>query len=342
MLAKLLSVLIICSLTVLGTAQSAVTLEELKRLLESAAKREILQSDIASEVSTRGIAFQLNSSVIAELRRAGARNVLIEALERAAAGRHSGPVLEERATDSEEKDLIDRLPFLEQARYHVLSNVEEIPNFIVRQTVRRYSRDSSGRWTQRDVLELDVTYEVGKGESYKTISVNGRPSSTHLESIDGATSTGEFATVLVAVFAPRSQTAFKKGPEEIIGGRPAVIYDFKVRREYSANNITETRSGRSVVAGYSGSLWIDKETKRVLRLEQAVDDVPEGFPINVAELAVDYGWVEINSQKYLLPKKSEVILGSDRDRYYSRNTIEFTNYRKFDTDIKIDAAGEDD
>ncbi len=339
MLARLLPVLIICSLTVLGMAQSAVTLEELKRLLESAARREILQSDIASEVSTRGIAFQLNSSLIAELRRAGAKNVLIEALERAAAGRHADSVLER---DSEEKDLIERLPFLEQARHHVLSNVEEIPNFIVRQTVRRYSRDSSGGWRQRDVLELDVTYEVGKGESYKTVSVNGRPSSTHLESIDGATSTGEFATVLVAVFAPRSQTTFKKGPEETIEGRPTVIYDFKIRREHSANNITETRSGRSVVAGYSGSLWIDKETKRVLRLEQAVDDVPEDFPINVAELAVDYAWVEINSQKYLLPKKSEVILGSDRDRYYSRNIIEFTNYRKFDTDIRIDAAGEDD
>lgn len=332
MLRRLMLLLIICSLSITGLAQSgAVTIEELKQLLQAAAKREILQSDIVSEVSIRGIAFELNDSIIEELRRAGAKTLLIEALERAAG--HSEPTLEEREVENE--GLIEKLPFLEQARYHVLSNVEEIPNFIVRQTVRRYSRDSSGRWVQRDVLELDVTYEAGKGESYKTISVNGRPSSTHLENIDGATSTGEFATVLVAVFAPRSQTIFKKGPEETIAGRPAVIYDFKVLREHSANKITETRSGRSVVAGYSGSLWIDRETKRVLRLEQAVDDVPAGFPINVAELAVDYGWVEINSQKYLLPRKSEVILGSDRDRYYSRNTIEFTNYRKFDTDLKI-------
>lgn len=338
MLRRLLLLLIVCPFSVLGMAQGALTLEELKRLLDSASRHEILQSDIASEVNTRGIAFQLSDPIIAELRRAGAKTILIEALKRASTSPET--ILQQREGD--ESALIERLPFLEQARHYVLSNAEEIPNFIVRQTVKRYNRDRSGRWTQHDVLELDVTYEAGKGESYKTISVNGRPSSTHLESIDGATSTGEFATVLIAVFAPRSQTIFKKGPEETIAGRPAVIYDFKIRREHSANSITETRSGRSVVAGYSGSLWIDRETKRVLRLEQSVDDVPAGFPINVAELAVDYGLVEINSQKYMLPIRSEVILGSDRDNYYSRNTIEFTNYRKFDTDIKIDAAGDED
>jgi hypothetical protein len=33
--------------------------------------------------------------------------------------------------------------------------------------------------------------------------------------------------------------------------------------------------------------------------------------------------------------RAEVLLGRERDREYSRNLIEFRQYQKFDTDVKL-------
>ncbi|MCS6884834.1 MAG: hypothetical protein RMM17_00120 [Acidobacteriota bacterium] len=231
----------------------------------------------------------------------------------------------------------DELPLIERAKRYIFSYLEDAPDFTVRQTIRRYELGPAGKWVQRDTIELEVTYESNRGEKYKIISLNGRPAvgATTLDSLGGASSTGEFVTAALAIFAPRSRALFRKGPRDQINGVATVIYDFKIKREHSANLITETRSGRSTVAGYSGSLWID-EDGHILRLEQAVDDVPADFPLNVAELAIDYDWVQIADKRYLLPKRAEVIIGSDKDRHYSRNVVHFDSYRKFSSDIKID------
>ena len=55
----------------------------------------------------------------------------------------------------------------------------------------------------------------------------------------------------------------------------------------------------------------------------------------LAERAVEYDWITIDGQRYLLPVYADVILGNDLKRYYLRNVIELRNYHKFDTDLKI-------
>jgi hypothetical protein len=73
----------------------------------------------------------------------------------------------------------------------------------------------------------------------------------------------------------------------------------------------------------------------VLRIEQAQEGMPANFSVTLAENAIEYDWVKIADQSYLLPVRAEALLGRDRERYYTRNVTEFRNYRKFDTDIKI-------
>jgi hypothetical protein len=114
-----------------------------------------------------------------------------------------------------------------------------------------------------------------------------------------------------------------------------VVYDFRVKKAFSSNTITDRSSGRTVTTAYSGSVWIDVETGRTLRIEQSSEDIQRGFPINLAESAVEYDWITIDGQKYILPIYAEMILGSDTDRYYSRNVIQLRNYHMFDTDLKI-------
>ena len=73
----------------------------------------------------------------------------------------------------------------------------------------------------------------------------------------------------------------------------------------------------------------------MLRIESASEGMPDNFSITLAENSVEYDIVKIADQPYLMPVRAEVLLGSDRERQYSRNVIEFRNYRRFDSDIKF-------
>jgi hypothetical protein len=102
--------------------------------------------------------------------------------------------------------------------------------------------------------------------------------------------------------------------------------------------------GQAYQPGYTGSIWIDKENFRVLRIELSARNLPGGFPMDQVESAVDYDYVSIGEDKYLLPIHSEALScgrgTSGRGASgCTRNVIEFRNYRKFtaDTSITFDA-----
>ena len=94
------------------------------------------------------------------------------------------------------------------------------------------------------------------------------------------------------------------------------------------------QDGRRYSPAYKGTVWIDKETRRVLRIEQQASGMPGNFPYDKAESTLEYGYVMIDGKNYLLPINSEN-LACMRGRSCSRNTIDFKNYRKFNADSKI-------
>ena len=343
------------------------TKQEIVRLLKPTPGVRSEQADLAVEIAERGVAFPVNDQTLAELRKAGARSFVIEAIQRAADDAAppksqsppatpppppaptedaNRPRLRPRPPDEPQipepdqaaarAEALKRLPLLEQARYHAAEFMEELPNFIVTQFVTRYVQTPPQKdWQAQDKLEVELTYSAKNGEKFKLLRLNGKPTNQNYEQLGGATSTGEFGSMLAALFSERSQAEFKEVKRETFRGRPAVIFDFRVKKAHSSNQITDKSSNRTVTVGYQGSVWIEIETARVLRIEQAADDIQPGFPVTLAESAVEYDWVTIAGSRYLLPIYAEVILGRDRDRFYSRNVIELRDYRVFDTDLKI-------
>jgi hypothetical protein len=343
----------LCFAAGVGLAQASdkpFTKEEILRLLKTPPGERFEQGDLAGEVAARGVAFPVTEETLGELRKAGARSFLIDAIRRADPNAPKSadlPHLQPRGADgpapAESADpeaaraaAIARLPLIEQARAHALEFVEELPNFIVTQTVTRYVKTPEKKdWQLEDKLEIELTYRVKEGEKFKLLRVNGRPTTMSYDKLDGATSTGEFGSLLGALFAPQSQAEFKEVRHEKFRGRDTAVYDFRVKKAFSSNEITDKSSGRTVTAGYQGSVWVDTETKRVLRVEQSCDDIQRGFPITLAENAVEYDWVKIGEGRYLLPVSAEVILGRDSERQYSRNVIVLSNYHMFETDVKL-------
>lgn len=365
----LLGVLMLCACSagvLAQTRQTAFTKEEILRRLKPVPGQRSEQADLADEIAARGIAFPLDEKTLDDFRKAGARNFVIDAIRRvdpnaprpeAAPKPDETPVNPERPrlrsraeaeqqpaapelTEDERRAAraaaLAKLPLLEQARAHAAEYLEELPNFIVTQFVTRSVKLPDQKdWKDEDKLEVEMSYHDKRGEVLKLIKLNGKPTTLSYDGLGGTTSTGEFGALIGSLFALESQAEFKELRTETLRNHQTTVFTFKVKKAFSSNRITDRTSGRTVTAAYEGTVWIETATARVLRIEQAAVDIQRGFPITLAESAIEYDWVTIAETKYLLPVSAEVLLGQDAQRFYSRNSIEFRNYRMFDTDMKI-------
>src|SRR5262245_12309526 len=177
---------------VVAQEKKPFTKQEILRLLKPAPGVRFEQADLAAEIAERGVAFPVNDQTLAELRKAGARSFVIEAIQRAAddAARpksQSPPVtspappaptedanrprLRPRPPDEPQipepdqaaarAEALKRLPLLEQARYHAAEFMEELPNFIVTQFVTRYAQTPQRKdWQAQDKLEVELSYST--------------------------------------------------------------------------------------------------------------------------------------------------------------------------------------
>ncbi len=182
---------------------------------------------------------------------------------------------------------------------------EGLPNFIVQQnTTRYYSTSFPARWRALDVVTAEVV-SVGGKEEYRNIMVNGKPSNRPIEKT-GSWSTGEFQTTLDSLLSPYTGAAFRKTADDSLEGRPCFTYFFTVTQENSNWDI-HAPDGSQATPGYSGSVWIDKETRNVVRIEEETGPLPASFPFDKAETVVAYGFMRIDADTYPLPVHSEVL-----------------------------------
>jgi hypothetical protein len=208
-----------------------------------------------------------------------------------------------------------------------------LPNFLVQQNTTRYfSRSIPPQWQVLDTVTADVA-SVGGKEDYRNIMVNGKPSNRPIEKT-GAWSTGEFQTTLDSLLNPYTAAVFHKTKDETIDGRPAYTYDFRVREENSNWDI-HAPDGSKATPAYVGTVWIDKQTSNVMRIEEQTGSLPASFPFDKAESVVVYGFVRIDGKAYPLPVHSEILTCQRGSSTCTKNEIDFRNYRKFGADSTV-------
>jgi hypothetical protein len=238
-----------------------------------------------------------------------------------------------RADDPPSADRESRDEFIEKARDTAANFVETLPNYSVKQFTTRFQSDNPRvNWQPIDNVSTDVVYENGK-ENYKNIQVNGKAPKGKLED-SGTWSTGEFGTVLLDIFSPASAADFRPAGTSTIVNRTAKIYKFVVEQPTSHWRIST--EGQSYFASYKGTMWIDKETFRVLRIEMQTRNMPKAFPLDMVESAVDYDFIRLGGVKsYLLPVHAENLACVRGTSTCSKNIIDFRNYRKFGAESTI-------
>jgi hypothetical protein len=219
-------------------------------------------------------------------------------------------------------------PLIRKAADAAMEFTETLPSYVCSEMVTRsQSQSTPANFQAIDVVSMEVVYENGR-EDYRNIQINGRKSVKKIEETGGAWSTGEFGTVLVDLFSPATAADFKFRRDSRAGGIMAKMYDFDVDREHSHWSIHS--GSQSYNPAYSGSVWIDPGTSRVLRIEMEAKGMPANFPLDHVESATDYQYVRLGDAKqYLLPVHAETLSCERGTNYCSRNVIDFRNCHKY-------------
>jgi hypothetical protein len=242
------------------------------------------------------------------------------------------PAASPRADSAPTRSLNPAESLIERARAAAFEFSGNLPNFICKEFMSRFTQQGRGAETPLDVVSAEIVYDKGQ-ESYRNVKIDDRPTDKGLQEIGGSWSTGEFASTLLELFRPDTNAQFRSGGASRISGLSAQVYDFQVRSENSHWRV-QARS-QTLVTAYGGSVWVDPKTARVLRIEMQARNIPPDFPMDTIESAVDYSYVMIGGTSFLLPVHAES-LGCERGtRYCDHNIIDFRNYHEFTVDIKI-------
>ncbi len=300
--------------------------------------RSISKEDMIDLLRKRGIDFELTS---------GLRNLTSSKTGNDAELRRTIEEANRRRQNPESSRLPDAAEarmVLERARTATLAAVDQMPDFVVKQRIRRsIAFAGTGNFKSRDSLIVGVSYRASGQEEYQLLSINGvrqedsKPKGNYSE-VGGTSSTGEFVSVLETVFKPESETKFEVIDTDVVRERRTIVYDYTIARDKAKQAITSYAFvPDSTITGMKGRVWIDRDSHRVLKLESIATEIPLDFPVTAASRLIDYDWVTIAEEEYLLPSQSDVRLTfrQNKESYESRNIIQFRDYQKYGTEVII-------
>ena len=226
-------------------------------------------------------------------------------------------------------------PLIRRASQAALQFTETLPSYVCQEMMSRFESESKpASWKALDVISLEVVYENGH-ENYRNLAIDGKATNKKMNEMDGAWSTGEFGTILIDLFSPATAADFFARGETRIAGITAKLYDFRVERPNSHWSVHV--GAQTYQPAYSGSVWVDPQNARVLRIEMEARDLPDPFPTDHVESATDYQYVRLGgTQQFLLPVHAETLSCQRGSSFCSRNTIDFRNYHKYTGESTIE------
>ena len=232
---------------------------------------------------------------------------------------------------------------LDDVRDYVANYDNNLPDFVCTEVEHRLIAPRPGTryggrtgsepsYQESDTITNRLSYFEHKEEK-KPILVNSRPTFSSYENLNGSTSSGDFGTMLRDLFARRAQAHFEWARWATLRGRLTMVFSFRVAQPNSSFSIVVKDLKKEIVAGYSGEVFVDKETHKVTRLLEVAQDIPVDFPIRHAQERLDYDYADIGGHQYLLPYRGELVM--EAEEVFSKNLLDFLHYKKYSADSEI-------
>jgi len=343
-LTKLWIGLALVALMAAGQAQRQMSVAQLETFIKSSIQLKMPDQQVADYVHKIKLTNRLEARTVEDLQGLGAGKRTVAALkelitETAELSAPPPPEAKPVPVEIPAPDSVEQKRILADITQKALDYSNSLPNFLCDEVTRRHA-DPTGKenWRLIDTVQERLSYFEHR-EDYKVVSVNGQMvTNTSHDQLGGATSAGEFGSMLYEIFSPETDTSFNWERWGKLRGRVMYVYSFRVRQSRSQYSIEERESRRKIIAGYHGLIYADRETGQVMRIFMQCDDIPTDFPIQDVTLDLNYDFTKISDQEFVLPLRAD--LKSKDGRYQVWNQIEFHLYRKFGTEstIKFDIA----
>jgi hypothetical protein len=195
-------------------AQSKLTVEQLISFVKSSVQLHHDDRQIATFIKKNvKLSNRLDARTVEELQGAGAGPQTVAALkglitESASLAPPPPPAPKLVVEGPPPPDSIEQKRILGEITERARNYISGLPNFICLQVTRRYG-DVSGLENYRliDTIAERLSYNEQK-EDYKVVSINGIPATPGVkhEQKNGASSSGEFGSILREIFAPETET----------------------------------------------------------------------------------------------------------------------------------------
>jgi hypothetical protein len=232
---------------------------------------------------------------------------------------------------------------LDDVRQYVANYDKGLPDFICTEVEHRLIAPRPGgryggragsepSYQESDTVTNRLSYFNHKEEK-KPILINSRPTFSSYENLSGSTSSGDFGTMLHDLFTQRAHAHFEWARWAKLRGRITMVFSFRVAQQNSTFSISVKDLKQEVVAGYSGEVFVDKETHQVTRLLEVAQDIPLDFPVRHAQERLDYDYADIGGHPYLLPYRGELVM--EGTEVFSKNLLDFLHYKKYSADSEI-------
>ncbi len=326
------------SLCAVAQTLSVVKLEEF--LTSSMQLKTASDKELAGYLSKVKLTSQLPSGFLVEMKALGIGPRTEEALKALAARSASlapapklkvkervAPAVRPPPTAAEQKRILDWM------RDYATNYDKNLPDFICVQVTRRYM-DPTGMelWQKQDSVTAKLTY-FEKHENYDVVLVNSQPvQDVSMKDVGGATSSGEFGTMLREIFNPKTETSFQWLRYGTLRGRLMHVFSYQVQRERSEWTLKYLDLD-PVVAGHEGLIYVDHDSELIMRIARETKNIPSGYPLSKAWTTLDYDFTKIGDQEFVLPLRAEVRMRAAK--ILTKNEVEFRLYRKYGADTSI-------
>ena len=166
------------------------------------------RDEIVDEIRKRGIGFPLTDGMRSLVASKSGSDALLRRTLEEAERRRVNPTASARPPEAEGNALLER------TRAATLAAADAMPDFIVKQLIKRsVAYGSTNNWLPQDNLTIAVGYRANQGEQYKVLAINGIPSGPEVKEsrnyskyVGGASSTGvEYISALADLFKPESE-----------------------------------------------------------------------------------------------------------------------------------------
>jgi hypothetical protein len=230
------------------------------------------------------------------------------------------------------QDLAPEVLLLSRIKRHLRDELAHVPNYTCLETISRFQNRAHTPLMPLDTVRLEIVY-TDRREWYGSPGARNLTVENPVAFIGaGMIGNGAFALMLNNLL---EGGIFTYRGDESVSGRAAVKYDFRLPR--LLKTLTISVPGGSGTAGEEGSLWADKESLDLIRVESRAVEIPPDLPVAEASTNVDYARMRIGENDVLLAQQADSHM-LDANGVESYNRLEFTHCRAYSaiSDVTFD------